>query len=123
MLYPTATTPLLNELRGGSFTGLSRAEFKEQYPDIWKQREADKLDFRFPGEGGESYMDVIQRVRPIIVELERQPRSYMLIVLPNDVQDSVHAVNGVECMRQYGCSAACASTVLTVLVPGVECSV
>eukprot|EP00953_Heterococcus_sp_UTEX-ZZ885_P019549 10916-Heterococcus_DN1.PRE.1 len=74
MLYPTATTPLLNELRGGSFTGLSRAEFKEQYPDIWKQREADKLDFRFPGEGGESYMDVIQRVRPIIVELERQPR-------------------------------------------------
>jgi hypothetical protein len=37
MLYPTATTPLLNELRGGSFTGLSRAEFKEQYPDIWKQ--------------------------------------------------------------------------------------
>lgn len=40
----------------------------------YTQREADKLDFRFPGEGGESYMDVIQRVRPIIVELERQPR-------------------------------------------------
>ncbi|KAG5185983.1 6-phosphofructo-2-kinase-domain-containing protein [Tribonema minus] len=79
MLYPVATTPLLNELRGGSFTGMTRAEFRAQYPDIHAQREADKLDFRFPGEGGESYMDVIQRVRPIIVELERQPRSLVVV--------------------------------------------
>lgn len=79
MLYPAATTPLLNELHGGSFTGMSRAVFRAQYPDVHAQREADKLDFRFPGEGGESYMDVIQRVRPIIVELERQQRSLIVV--------------------------------------------
>lgn len=72
MLYPVATTPLLNELHGGSFSGLTRTFFREKYPEIWEQREFNKLEFRFPGAGGESYQDVIQRVRPIIVELERQ---------------------------------------------------
>ncbi|CAN0469119.1 unnamed protein product, partial [Laminaria digitata] len=72
MLYPVATTPLLNELHGGKFTGMDRASFRAQYPEMWQEREEDKLEFRFPGAGGESYQDVIQRVRPIIVELERQ---------------------------------------------------
>lgn len=72
MLYPVATTPLLNELHGGEFTGMDRESFRAKYPEMWEEREQDKLEFRFPGTGGESYQDVIQRVRPIIVELERQ---------------------------------------------------
>lgn len=72
MLYPVATTPLLNELHGGNFFGMNRAIFREKYPEMWEQREDNKLEFRFPGAGGESYQDVITRVRPIIVELERQ---------------------------------------------------
>lgn len=79
MLYPVATTPLLNELHGGTFTGMDRASFRAQYPEMWQEREEDKLEFRFPGAGGESYQDVIQRVRPIIVELERQPRSLVVV--------------------------------------------
>lgn len=71
-MYPVATTALLNELHGGEFTGMDRASFRAQYPEMWEEREQDKLEFRFPGTGGESYQDVIQRVRPIIVELERQ---------------------------------------------------
>lgn len=74
MLYPVATTPLLNEIHGGEFTGMDRESFRKQYPELWELREQDKLEFRFPGAGGESYQDVIQRVRPIIVELERQVR-------------------------------------------------
>lgn len=74
MLYPVATTPLLNELHGGSLKGLNRARFRERYPEMWEEREDNKLEFRFPGAGGESYQDVIQRVQPIIVELERQVR-------------------------------------------------
>lgn len=72
MQYPVATTPLLNEIHGGSFLGMNRAMFREKYPEMWEQREGNKLEFRFPGAGGESYQDVITRVRPIIVELERQ---------------------------------------------------
>lgn len=74
MLYPVATTPLLNEIHGGEFTGMDRESFRAKYPEMWQEREKDKLEFRFPGAGGESYQDVIQRVRPIIVELERQVR-------------------------------------------------
>lgn len=33
----------------------------------------------YPGAGGESYVDVIQRIRPIIVELERQRRSVLVV--------------------------------------------
>lgn len=58
---------------------MTRTEFKEVYPDLYAQREANKLDWRYPGSGGESYMDVIQRVQPIIVELERQPRSLVVV--------------------------------------------
>ncbi|CAM9747126.1 unnamed protein product [Ascophyllum nodosum] len=83
MLYPVAATPLLNEIHGGNFAGMDRTSWREQYPEMWEQREQDKLAFRFPGAGGESYQDVIQRVQPIIVELERQaslcPRSLVVV--------------------------------------------
>ncbi|CAM9359006.1 unnamed protein product, partial [Chrysoparadoxa australica] len=96
MLYSVATTPLLNEMRGGSFTGMSRADFKKDYPEQWSQREAEKLHYRFPGAGGESYMDVIQRVRPLIVELERQPRS-LVVVCHLAVQRCLYAyMMGIE---------------------------
>lgn len=79
MQYPVATTPLLNEIHGGKFFGMNRAMFRERYPEMWEQREGNKLEFRFPGAGGESYQDVITRVRPIIVELERQQRSLVVV--------------------------------------------
>jgi broad specificity phosphatase PhoE len=37
------------------------------------------LRYRYPGVGGESYLDVIERVRPIIIELERQQRSVVVV--------------------------------------------
>ena len=40
---------------------------------------ADKLRFRYPGAGGESYLDVINRLRPILIELERQRKSVLLV--------------------------------------------
>lgn len=32
-----------------------------------EKRAADKLNYRYPGVGGESYMDVIERIRPVII--------------------------------------------------------
>ena len=37
-----------------------------------RKRQKDKLNYRYPGPAGESYRDVIERLRPMIVELERQ---------------------------------------------------
>mmetsp|Transcript_17750 Transcript_17750/g.55597 ORF Transcript_17750/g.55597 Transcript_17750/m.55597 type:complete len:590 (+) Transcript_17750:1236-3005(+) len=73
------STSLLNELCGGDFDGISVEELEARYPGVWKARNADKLRFRYPGAGGESYVDVIARLRPILIELERQRRSVLLV--------------------------------------------
>lgn len=65
--FKVSHTPLLNELRGGDLHGLSKAEMKTLYPIEWEKRLNDKLNYRYPGVGGESYLDVIERVRPVII--------------------------------------------------------
>jgi broad specificity phosphatase PhoE/predicted kinase len=79
MMCPCFTTPLLNELRAGDFHGLIREEIKRDFPDEYAKRQADKLHYRYPGVGGESYLDVIERIRPAIIELERQRRSVLVV--------------------------------------------
>mmetsp|Transcript_104842 Transcript_104842/g.302481 ORF Transcript_104842/g.302481 Transcript_104842/m.302481 type:complete len:790 (+) Transcript_104842:726-3095(+) len=73
------STSLLNELRGGELDGMTYSDIQNKYPDIWNERMKDKLHFRYPGAGGESYIDVIQRVKPIIIELERQRKSILVV--------------------------------------------
>jgi len=77
--YPCYATPLLDELNGGEFHGLTYEQLKKSHPLIHQARESDKLHYRYPGVGGESYIDVIERVKPIIIELERQRRSVVLV--------------------------------------------
>eukprot|EP00624_Nannochloropsis_granulata_P006632 evm.model.NODE_499_length_36058_cov_18.539797.7 len=79
LIYPCVSTPLLNELRGGDLDGIDRTQLKTLFPEVWEGRMQDKLNYRYPGAGGESYADVIQRIRPIIVELERQRRSVLVV--------------------------------------------
>lgn len=77
--FSAMSTSLLNELDGGDLNGMSYEQIKRDHPEIWAARERDKLNFRYPGAGGESYADVIGRLRPIIIELERQRRSILII--------------------------------------------
>ncbi len=70
---------MLNELSAGICEGLTYNEIKERYPEEYKARQLDKLRYRYPGIGGESYLDVINRLKPIIVELERMEDNILLI--------------------------------------------
>mgnify|MGYP006077230405 CR=1 FL=1 len=72
-------TPLLNEMRGGDLHGFTREYIQKRFPKEFKSREKDKLNYRFPGVGGESYLDIIERVRPVIIELERQRRNVLIV--------------------------------------------
>ena len=54
-------------------------KIEREFPDEAEARKLDKLRYRYPGAGGESYIDVIERLRPLIVELERT-RNDVLIV-------------------------------------------
>uniref|UniRef100_A0A3Q3NI97 6-phosphofructo-2-kinase/fructose-2,6-bisphosphatase 2 n=1 Tax=Mastacembelus armatus TaxID=205130 RepID=A0A3Q3NI97_9TELE len=43
---------------------------EEKYPEEYDMRDQDKYNYRYPG--GESYQDLVQRLEPVIMELERQ---------------------------------------------------
>ncbi|XP_027415951.1 6-phosphofructo-2-kinase/fructose-2,6-bisphosphatase 3 isoform X2 [Bos indicus x Bos taurus] len=45
-------------------------EIKDTYPEEYALREQDKYYYRYPT--GESYQDLVQRLEPVIMELERQ---------------------------------------------------
>lgn len=67
----------LDEIDAGMCDGMTYAEIKEKMPDEYAARKADKFHYRYPR--GESYDDVIQRLDPVIIELERQRQPVLVI--------------------------------------------
>ncbi|RAL08568.1 putative vacuolar morphogenesis protein AvaB [Aspergillus homomorphus CBS 101889] len=59
----------LDELDSGVCDGLTYEEIAEKYPEDFAARDEDKYNYRY--RGGESYRDVVIRLEPIIMELER----------------------------------------------------
>ncbi|KAK4536583.1 hypothetical protein CDCA_CDCA09G2608 [Cyanidium caldarium] len=78
----------LNEINAGICEGMTYEQIRTELPSEWEQRKHDKLRYRYPG--GESYQDVIQRVEPIILEIERQTKP-LLIVAHNAIIRSIYA--------------------------------
>jgi broad specificity phosphatase PhoE/predicted kinase len=60
----------LDEIDAGICDGLTYAEIAQRMPGEFMARSADKFRYRYPR--GESYQDVIQRLEPVMIELERQ---------------------------------------------------
>jgi broad specificity phosphatase PhoE/predicted kinase len=67
----------LDEIDAGVCDGMTYAEIAEAMPSEYEARQADKFRYRYPR--GESYQDVIQRLEPIIFELERERRPVLVI--------------------------------------------
>jgi alpha-ribazole phosphatase/probable phosphoglycerate mutase len=61
------TKPELRELHIGNWEGKTWQEVQSTYPEQWQARLNDIVHFRVPG--GESLLDMAQRVRPVINEL------------------------------------------------------
>ncbi|KAL9114539.1 MAG: hypothetical protein Q9227_001620 [Pyrenula ochraceoflavens] len=59
----------LDELDSGVCDGMTYEEIERHYPEDFKARDEDKYNYRY--RGGESYRDVVIRLEPIIMELER----------------------------------------------------
>ncbi|KAI8630815.1 6-phosphofructo-2-kinase [Xylariaceae sp. FL1651] len=59
----------LDELDAGVCDGMTYQEIKDVYPEDFVARDEDKYNYRY--RGGESYRDVVIRLEPIIMELER----------------------------------------------------
>lgn len=67
----------LDEIDAGICDGLTYEEIRARMPEDFAARAKDKFRYRYPR--GESYADVIQRLEPLIVELERQRSPVLLI--------------------------------------------
>lgn len=59
----------LDELDSGVCDGMTYAQIEDEYPEDFAARDEDKYNYRY--RGGESYRDVVIRLEPIIMELER----------------------------------------------------
>lgn len=75
------TTPIalsaLDEIYAGLCEGLTYAEIAVRFPEEAAARKRDKLTYRYPQ--GESYLDVINRLEPAIIEIERQTCDVLII--------------------------------------------
>jgi len=61
----------LNELCAGDLDSLSYKDLREIYPEEFAARQRDKLNYRYPGVGGESYQDVLFRLSFLVLRLEQ----------------------------------------------------
>jgi len=85
--YEKLSWKALDELDSGVCDGLTYAEIEEKFPADFKARDADKYNYRYLG--GESYRDVVIRLEPIIMELERSEN--ILIVTHQAVLRCIYA--------------------------------
>ncbi|KAH7838959.1 hypothetical protein Vadar_033141 [Vaccinium darrowii] len=73
--FPKIQWRALDEINAGVCDGMTYEEIKKNMPE--ESRKKDKLRYRYPR--GESYLDVIQRLEPVIIELERQRAPVVVI--------------------------------------------
>lgn len=78
----------LDEIDTGICDGLTEAEIAERYPAEHQLRGGDKLAYRYPR--GESYEDVIRRLDPVVLELERH-RDPVLVIAHQAVLRCLYA--------------------------------
>ncbi|MCO5603104.1 hypothetical protein L7F22_057249 [Adiantum nelumboides] len=85
--FPKVQWRALDDISAGICDGMTYDEIKSKMPEEYKARSLDKLRYRYPR--GESYLDVIQRLEPVIIELERQ-QSPVIIVAHQAVLRSLY---------------------------------
>lgn len=67
-VHPSVASPqALDEIHAGICDGMTYAEVEAKYPEEFAARTRDKLRYRYPS--GESYLDVVQRLEPVIIEV------------------------------------------------------
>lgn len=70
---------MLDELNAGMMEGLTYDEIKTHHWVEYELRKHDKMHYRYPGAGGEGYLDIINRLRAVIVEVERMTDHVLLV--------------------------------------------
>lgn len=85
---PSRAWRSLDEIDAGICDGMTYDQIARDLPEEFAARKQDKLRYRYPR--GESYEDVIQRLEPVIIELERH-REPVLVVAHQAVLRALYA--------------------------------
>jgi len=75
--FPKVQLRGLDDLDRGDLDGKTPDEIAREFPQEYAARIADKLGYRYPR--GESYEDAIQRLEPVMFELERARNPIMIV--------------------------------------------
>ena len=67
----------LDEIYAGVCDGMTYQEIESTYPEEYAMRKEDKLGYRYPR--GESYLDVISRLDPLVHELESYSEPVLIV--------------------------------------------
>ena len=78
-LFAKSQMKALDDLNAGDMAGLTFEEIATLQPAVYAARKQHKLLYRWPGLGGECYVDLIRRLRPVILELERRKEHVLLV--------------------------------------------
>jgi broad specificity phosphatase PhoE/predicted kinase len=71
------STRALDEIASGRCDGMSYGQIEREMPEVHAARHADKLRYRYPR--GESYLDVRDRLEPLVLEIERLREPLLII--------------------------------------------
>jgi broad specificity phosphatase PhoE/predicted kinase len=74
---PSTPWKALDEIDAGTCDGMTYTEIAQRLPAEWAARQADKLRYRYPQ--GESYQDIIRRLEPVILAMERERQPLLVI--------------------------------------------
>jgi len=74
---PSYQFSALNMLDTGACNGMDLDDIKQKMPEEWKLWQKEPFYYRLPG--GESYHDLIKRLEPLVVDLERQTHPVLVI--------------------------------------------
>jgi len=77
--YDVKAWEMLNELNAGDFEGMTYDEIAEKHPQEYEKRAKDKLQYIYPGVGGEGYLQIISRLRDMVREIERITAHVLII--------------------------------------------
>eukprot|EP01065_Artemidia_motanka_P033835 TRINITY_DN4085_c0_g1_i1.p1 TRINITY_DN4085_c0_g1~~TRINITY_DN4085_c0_g1_i1.p1 ORF type:complete len:672 (+),score=200.17 TRINITY_DN4085_c0_g1_i1:102-2117(+) len=75
--YKTLKWRALNEIHAGICECLTYSDVKKRFPFIEHWRKEDKYTFRYPE--GESYQDLVNRLEPVLMELECAEQPVLVI--------------------------------------------
>lgn len=67
----------LNEIHAGVCEDMTNSEVKGQFPTLHDFRKQNKVAFRYPS--GESYLDLMIRLKPVLMELETTKKCILVV--------------------------------------------